>query len=129
MNARLRLKLIHSQKTVRKPVPKPPAPLRLLGDGLDAIIQHTVRPTEGWLRNVVAGTNDPSLPWEPTPEERLKRYHVAVGLHPLPDRDFAERRAMLGELILTAWLRGERPRIRHGCLLIAAALSRRRNAA
>lgn len=132
MNARLRLKLIHSQQAVRKPAPPPPPalpPLRLLGEGLDAIIQHTRRPQEGWLGWLLRGTNDPQLPNQPEPKQRLDRYLVALGLHPLPDHDLADRRAMLGELIKQQWQRGRFPRILKGCLLIAASRHARRKSA
>ncbi|MGH8073686.1 MAG: hypothetical protein ACREO4_06385 [Lysobacter sp.] len=48
--------------------------LRLLGEGLDAIIQCTAR--AGFLGPV----HDSSLPIAPTPEQRLERYETASTL-------------------------------------------------
>lgn len=106
MNSRLRLKLIRcnalgvaESEAERKRKPEPPA-LRLLGHGLDAIIQHT-RP-RGFL--ALGG----KTPKAPSDWERLERYQVAAALFPLfPDPEAAQMRVYLGELRRRAWEAGQ----------------------
>lgn len=125
MNSQLRLKLIHSQATPQR-VPKPVPPLFLLGEGLDAIIQHTTHPPHPLLRKYVSGSNDPQLPNQPTLYQRLQRYYIAATLHPAGNALFAERRTMIGELIQQAWKEGRYPRIRRGVLLLSIARGARK---
>lgn len=138
MNARLRLKLIRSQNAPQqapapaaqqqRPQPQP-QPLRLLGEGVDAIIQHTTRPVHPWLRPFISGSNDPLLPNEPTLYQRLQRYHIAATLYPHGGALFEERRGLIGELINQAWREGRYPRLRRGAMLLSVArYSRRANA-
>lgn len=56
--------------------------LRLLGEGVDAIIQHTRRRPFGVLEGTFypAGFDDRRLPIQPTAQQRLDRYHTAMAL-------------------------------------------------
>ncbi|GHH52424.1 hypothetical protein [[Pseudomonas] boreopolis] len=66
--------------------------LRLLGDGVDAIVQR-----------------DPTrMPRRITPEMRLRRYALASALH--PDRQHDLRR-QIGLCFKDAWARGLTPRL------------------
>lgn len=111
MNARLQLRVIQCH-TLPSRAPEAP-PLRLLGEGLDAIIQHTELPMRGLLRLIWSGTPDPRLPSAPTVEDRLNRYGVASSMHGLHvDPSAAERRLAIGETVLSAWKCGHFPKIR-----------------
>lgn len=56
--------------------------LRLLGSGVDAIIQHTSRLPVGILERTFwpGGFNDLRMPIAPTAQQRLDRYHTAMAL-------------------------------------------------
>lgn len=130
MNARLQLMLLRGAEAPAPVAPKPapaPAPMRLLGEGLDAIIQHTRRKPWGWERLVFPyGIDDPALPNQPTAIDRLLRYRTAAQLHPAePDPLKAGQREALGTLYRNAWERGERPNFRRIGRLMPVPLGRR----
>lgn len=90
MNARLLVKLL------RRP---PPADgLRLLGEGVDAIL----------VRMRAGGSIAPA---SPAPDERLRRYHRARAIFASTPRDLTllSIRAMTGSSYQLAWSRGQRP--------------------
>jgi hypothetical protein len=104
LNAQLRLKLLRGDAQQRA-TPPVRAELKLLGEGLDAIIQHTKRPP--WFLERLfypGGINDPRLPNQPTERQRLSRYLTAVSIHPLhTDHSLASMREILGWQFREAW--------------------------
>lgn len=91
-----------------------PPPLRLLGEGLDAIVQHTCRPHSSWLASLLfsSGVNDPALPTIPTDAQRMERYLIAALLYPA-DSDYraTERRFHVGAQYKHAWTCGRFPNL------------------
>ncbi|NUS37631.1 MAG: hypothetical protein HOQ02_01200 [Lysobacter sp.] len=129
MNPRLQLKLLRGAGTPTPAAPAPePPPLRLLGDGLDAIIQCTRRAPVGWeCLFWPRGFNDSALPIAPTVMERQLRYLTAAQLHPLhSDPAAADMREALGGLYRAAWARREFPNFRRFSRLMPVPLVRRR---
>ena len=75
-----------------------PAPLQLIGYGLDAIILTTRRYGENWLERLLhpTGWKSQSVPFQPTAEQRLARYHDALYWNCPPDHS---ARALRGEVL------------------------------
>lgn len=108
--------------------------LRLLGGGLDAIIQHTrVKPTDWWGRLIAppGGFDDPRLPVRPTDRDRLSRYEIAADLHPVhTDPKRHEIRRIIGEQLVQAWKLGKFDKTcRIGNLFVFQPRRARRNGA
>lgn len=85
------------------------AELRLLGEGLDAIVQRATPPRRWWerlfgLRAITAA----HMIDVPTPEQRRKRYYDAAGRFPA-DFDLQKHllRAQLGWEYRLAWAQGK----------------------
>ena len=76
-----------------------PAPLYLLGNGLDAIIQHTrVRGGRDFLDFLIAPRGrEVKDPLAPTDSDRRMRYHDALHWHARPDHN---RREAIGVMAL-----------------------------
>lgn len=119
MNAQLRLKLIQCQAVIAATTPRAPkAPtLHLLGEGLDAIIQHTGRPAWGFLRHLLPSSYDPRLPSMPDATHRLNRYRDAAMLYGT-DKPLFERREYIGESLLASWKLGRFPKLRRSAQLV-----------
>lgn len=88
-------------------------PLVLLGEGLDAIVQHTAQPPSSWLVGLIFGNSyDPALPVIPTAAQRMERYLIAALLYPA-DSDYraTERRFHIGAQYKHAWTCGRFPNL------------------
>lgn len=114
MNGQLKLKLIQCNVLTAVQASSPPeaqrapdAPkqpeepiLRLLGHGLDAIIQHT-RPRR-------LGDKPFRTPAAPSDQQRMDRYKIAEALHPVfRDPVLAQMRVYIGEQRRKAWQLGK----------------------
>lgn len=75
---------IHNPHLVQRLARSQPAAMALLGHGLDAIIQCTRRRPESLLERILqpGGTQDHSLPIEPSARARLDRYYTALHYAP-----------------------------------------------
>lgn len=91
-----------------------PAELRLLGQGLDAIMQPAAQPRRWWERLLgMRALSDDRLLTPPKASERLARYHDAALLFPMDAvYNHVELRQMLGERYQAAWKQGKRPNFR-----------------
>jgi hypothetical protein len=91
-----------------------PLELRLLGEGMDAIMQPATPPRRWWERLFgLRPLHDDRLLTPPSARARLARYRDAALLFPMDAvYNQFELREMLGERYQAAWKQGKRPNFR-----------------
>lgn len=120
MNARLQVKVLNGRRS-EVSHERPAAVLRLIGEGLDAIVQHTREPAANWLIDVFfpGGHDRADLPYVPTEAQRIARYEIASALFSSPEeRRSHEHRQAVGEQLQRAWRQHQYPNLRRARGLI-----------